>query len=61
MDNRLDIRYSLSFVNSVSVPKYRVNANAYHFRPQKRAQLSDLSSDSVALANVSKFIDVVSI
>ncbi|CAF0834602.1 unnamed protein product [Adineta steineri] len=35
----------------VSVPKYRVNANAYKFRPPKRAHLSDLSTDSVALAN----------
>ncbi|CAM4794244.1 unnamed protein product [Rotaria magnacalcarata] len=35
----------------VSVPKYRVNRNAYNFRPSKRGNLSDLSIDSVALAN----------
>jgi len=29
-----------------------VNSNNYHFRPPKRAHLSDLSMDSVALANV---------
>jgi hypothetical protein len=39
-------------LNRVSIPKYRVNANAYQFRPPKRAHLSDLSTDSVALANV---------
>ncbi len=38
--------------NSVSIPKYRVNSNMYQFRPPKRAHLSDLSTDSVALANV---------
>ncbi|CAF4024665.1 unnamed protein product, partial [Rotaria sp. Silwood1] len=36
----------------VSIPKYRVNSNTYQFRPPKRAHLSDLSADSVALANV---------
>ncbi|CAF1444124.1 unnamed protein product [Adineta ricciae] len=35
----------------VSIPKYRVNTNTYKFRPPKRAHLSDLSTDSVALAN----------
>ncbi|CAF4583869.1 unnamed protein product [Rotaria sp. Silwood1] len=35
----------------VSIPKYRVNSNTYQFRPPKRAHLSDLSADSVALAN----------
>jgi len=35
----------------VSIPKYRVNSNIYQFRPPKRAHLSDLSTDSVALAN----------
>jgi hypothetical protein len=41
-----------SFFYSVSIPKYRVNSNIYQFRPPKRAHLSDLSADSVALANV---------
>ena len=40
----------------VSIPKYRVNSNTYKFRPPKRAHLSDLSTDSVALANVSQEI-----
>ncbi len=40
------------FLNRVSIPKYRVNSNTYQFRPPKRAHLSDLSTDSVALANV---------
>ena len=40
--------------NRVSVPKFRVKDNVYQFRPQKRALLSDLSTDSVALANVMK-------
>ncbi|UJR27368.1 hypothetical protein I4U23_008660 [Adineta vaga] len=35
----------------VSIPKYRVNSNTYKFRPPKRAHLSDLTTDSVALAN----------
>lgn len=35
----------------VSIPKYRVNSNAYHFRPQKRSNLSDSKVDSVALTN----------
>ncbi|CAF1123473.1 unnamed protein product [Rotaria sordida] len=35
----------------VSIPKYRVNSNTYQFQPRKRANLSDLSTDSVALAN----------
>jgi len=43
---------NLLFLSSVSIPKYRVNSNNYHFRPPKRAHLSDLSMDSVALANV---------
>lgn len=47
--------FILQFVfNRVSVPKFRVKDNVYQFRPQKRALLSDLSTDSVALANVMK-------
>ena len=42
---------------SVSVPKYRVKSNVYQFRAPKRAHLSDLSTDSVALVNVSVTID----
>jgi hypothetical protein len=44
--------HSPIFLYSVSIPKYRVNSNIYQFRPPKRAHLSDLSADSVALANV---------
>lgn len=45
------LKYYVS-INRVSIPKYRVNSNIYQFRPPKRAHLADLSTDSVALANV---------
>lgn len=52
-------KYYFSFFNRVSIPKYRVNSNVYQFRPPKRAHLSDLSTDSVALANVIIIIIII--